>query len=123
MVGHSLGPGGRFQQVVSGGNLLHQCQGTLGGGEGASSLPVSGLQLYGVHLARRLHGGGLSPEVREDSVSCSQLHRPEDSSLGGVSPYCSGPSVHNGSEQCVSRCLFQAQPDSGLRNDSHDGDF
>ena len=110
--------------MVSGGHLpLYQCQGALGSGEGASSLPVFGLWLYGVDLHRQLHVGGLSPEVRGYSVSCSQLHRQEDSLLGGDSPYCSGPSVHHGSEQCVSRCPVQAQPDSGLRMDTQEGDF
>ena len=54
-------------------------------------------------------------------ASCSQLHHPEDSSLGGDSPCCSGPSVYHGSEQCVSGFPVQAQPDPGLQMDAQDG--
>ena len=75
---------------------------------GGSSFSVSGLRLHGLHLCRQFHGSGVSPEVRGDSFSCSQLHSSEDSSLGGVPSHCSGSAVYHGSEQRPCRCPVEA---------------
>ena len=56
-----------------------------------------------------------------DSFFFSELHRSEDSPLGGGSVFGDFPTVYNGESQCASGRSFSAKPDLGLRVDAEAG--
>ena len=62
-----------------------------------------------------------SPEPRRDSFFFSELHRSEDSPLGGGSVFGDFPTVYNGESQCASGRSFSPKPGLGLLVDAEAG--
>ena len=73
--------------------------------------------------SRRFLSGGLrtNAEPRRDSFFFSELHRSEDSPLGGGSVCGDFPTVYYGETQCASGRFFSPKPDLGLRVDAEAG--
>ena len=80
--------------------------------------------------SRRFLSGGLrrqfdcrviSAEPRRDSFFVSELHRSEDSPLGGGSFGSDFPAIYYGETQCVGGRSFSPEPDLGLRVDAEAG--
>ena len=72
-------------------------------------------------LRRQLDSHILSEEPRLDSLFLSELHRSEDSPLGGGSVCGDFPTVHHGETQCPRGCSFSPEPNLGLRVDAEAG--
>ena len=72
-------------------------------------------------LRRQLDSHLLSEEPRRDSLFLSQLHRSEDSLLGGGSFCGDFPTVYHGETQCSSGRSFSPGPNLGLRVDAEAG--
>ena len=72
---------------------------------------------------RQLDRHFLPEEPRRDSFLSSELHRSEDSPLGGESPCCDFPSVYHGETQCPNGCSISPEPNPGLRIDAEAGGF
>ena len=68
-------------------------------------------------FADNSHGHCLPKEPRRYSLSSSELHRTEDSPLGGESFGCDFPTIHHGETQRASGFFVSPEPDSGLRMD------
>ena len=60
---------------------------------------------------------GVSAQTGRHAFSSAELHRAEDPSVGRVSAFGSGSSVHHGEKQRPRRLSVQAQSDPGLRMD------
>ena len=72
-------------------------------------------------LRRQFDSYILSEEPRQDSLFLSELHRSEDSPLGGGSVCGDFPTVHHGETQCSNGRSFLPKPDLGLRVDAEAG--
>ena len=78
-------------------------------------------RVFGNNLRGQLYGHCLPEEPRRDSFFSSELHRSENSPLGGESSGCDFPQVYYGEAQRPSGCSVSPKSDSGLRMDSEAG--
>ena len=81
----------------------------------------SSRQFLGDDLRRQLNRHLLPEEPRRDSFFLSELHRSEDSPLGGGYSCGDFPAVHHGETQCSSGRFFSPEPNLGLRVDAEAG--
>ena len=72
-------------------------------------------------LRRQIDSRVVFAETRRDSFFFSELHRSEDSPLGGGSVCGDFPTVYYGVSQCASGRSFSSKPDLGLRVDAEAG--
>ena len=72
-------------------------------------------------LRRQFDSHVVSAEPRRDSFFFSELHRSEDSPLGGGSVSSDFPTVYYGETQCPGGRSFSPKPDLGLRVDADAG--
>ena len=78
-------------------------------------------RFVGGNFCRQLHGHCLPLEPGRHSFFSSELHRTEDSPVGGVSTSCNLPSIHHGEAQHDGGCLISPESNSGLRMDAQAG--
>ena len=78
-------------------------------------------RFLGGDLRRQLDRHLLSEEPRRDSLFLSELHRSEDSPLGGESFCGDFPAVHHGETQCPRGRSISPEPNLGLRMDIEAG--
>ena len=121
-LGGSLGRTGRFRPLGSRRcRALDQCTRALGNRESSPVVCSTSRRFLSGGLRRQLDSHILSEEPRRDSLFLSELHRSEDSPLGGGSVCGDFPTVHHGETQCSSGCSFSPKPDLGLRVDAEAG--
>ena len=72
-------------------------------------------------LRQQIDSRVVSAEPKRDSFFFSELHRSEDSPLGGGSVCGDFPTVYYGETQCASGRSFSPKPDLGLRVDAEAG--
>ena len=109
----SLGRGGHFRPLVSGGSLpIHQCQGAFGGGVRSSPLSVSGLGVHSKGIRGQFHRNDLPAEGGGHSLSNSESHNSENSQVGDSSPHCSRPQFLMGKDIVLADAL--SRPDQVL---------
>ena len=121
-LGGLLGRTGRFRPVGSGRcRALDQCIRALGDRESSPVVCYTSLRFLSGGLRRQFDSHFLSEEPRRDSLFLSELHRSEDSPLGGGSVCGDFPTVHYGETQCSSGRSFSPKPDLGLRVDAEAG--
>ena len=113
---------GHFRPLGSrGGRSLDRCPRALGSREGSQVVCSSSRRFLGGDLRRQLNRHLLPEEPRRDSFCLSELHRSEDSPLGGGSSCGDFPAVHHGETQCSSVRSFSPEPNLGLRVDAEAG--
>ena len=118
----SLGRAVRFRPVGSGRRrTLDQCTGALGNRECSQVVCSTSRRFLSGGLRRQLDGRVVSVEPRRDSFFFSELHRSEDSPLGGGSVCGDFPTIYYGETQCASGRSFSPKPDLGLRVDAEAG--
>ena len=78
-------------------------------------------RFLGGDLRRQLDRHLLSEEPRRDSLVLSELHRSEDSPLGGESFCGDFPAVDHGETQCPRGRCISPEPNLGLRMDTEAG--
>ena len=121
-LGGSLGRAGRFRTVGSGGcRALDQCSGALGDRESSQVVCSTSRRFLSGGLRRQFDCRVVSSEPRRDSFFVSELHRSEDSPLGGGSIGSDFPTIYYGETQCVGGRSFSPEPDLGLRVDAEAG--
>ena len=125
-LGHGLGGSlrrtGRFRPLGSrGGRALDQCPRALSSRKSSQVVCSTSRRFLGGDLRRQLNRHLLSEEPRRDSLFLSELHRSEDSPLGGGSSCGDFPTVHHGEPQCSSGPSFSPEPNLGLRVDAEAG--
>ena len=125
-LGHGLGGSSRrscyFWPLGSrGGRIIDQCQRAPGHRESSPVVCSSTHRFFGCNFRPQLHGHCLPQEPGRHAFSSSELHRAEDSPLGGVSSSCGLPTVHHGEAQRASGCFISPEPDSGLRMNTETG--
>ena len=121
-LGGSLGQAGRFRPVGSGRRrALDQCTGTLGDRESSQVVCSTSRRFLSGGLCRQFNSHVVSAEPRRDSFFFSELHRSEDSPLGGGSVCSDFPTVYYGETQCASGRSFSPKSDLGLRVDAEAG--
>ena len=121
-LGGSLGRSGRFSPVGSGRRrALDQCTGALGNREGSQVVCSTSRRFLSGGLCRQFDSRVVSAEPRRDSFFFSELHRSEDSPLGGGSVGSDFPTVYYGETQCAGGRSFSPKPDLGLRVDAEAG--
>ena len=121
-LGGSLRRTGRFWPLGSRrGRALDQCPRALGNRESSPVVCSTSRRFLGGGLCRQLDRHLLSEEPRRDSLFLSELHRSEDSPLGGGSSCGDFPAVHHGETQCPSGRSFSPKPNLGLRVDGEAG--
>ena len=121
-LGGSLGRAGRFRPVGSGRRrALDQCMGALGDREGSQVVCSTSSRFLSGGLRRQFASRVVSAEPRRDSFFFSELHRSEDSPLGGGSVSSDFPTVYYGETQCPGRRSFSPKLDLGLRVDAEAG--
>ena len=121
-LGGSLGRAGRFRPVGSGRRrALDQCTGALCDREGSQVVFSTSRRFLSGGLRRQFDIRVVSAELRRDSFFFSELHRAEDSPLGGGSVCSDFPSVYYGETQYASGRSFSPKPDLGLRVDTEAG--
>ena len=120
-LGGSLGGAGRFRPVGSGRRqALDQCTGALGDRESSPVFCSTSRRFLSGGLRRQFDSRVVSAEPRQDSFFFSELHRSEDSPLGGGSVSSDFPSLLWGNTMCWRR-FFSPKPDLGLRVDAEAG--
>ena len=120
-LGGSLGRAVRFRPVGSGRRrALNQCMGALGDRECSQVVCSTSRRFLGGSLRRQIDSCVVSAEPRRDSFFFSDLHRSEDSPLGGGSVCGDFPQFIMG-KQCASGRSFSPKPDLGLRVDAEAG--
>ena len=77
-------------------------------------------RVFGSNL-RKFYGHCLPEEPRWDSFFSSELHRSENSPLGGESSCCDFPPVYYGEAQRPRGCSVSPKSNSGLRMDAEAG--
>ena len=113
---------GRFRPLGSGGwRALDQCSGALGDRESSQVVCSTSRRFLGGCLHRQFDCCVISEEPRRDSLFSSELHRSEDSPLGGGSVDSAFPIVCYGEAQCVGGRSFSSEPDLGRRVDAEAG--
>ena len=113
---------GRFRPLGSGGwRVLDQCSGALGDRESSPVVCSPSRRFLGGCLRRQFDCRVISEEPRRDSLFSSELHRSEDSPLGGGSVGCDFPAICSGETQCVGGRAFSPEPDLGRRVDAEAG--
>ena len=121
-LGGSLGRAGRFRPVGSGRRrTLDQCTGALGDRESSQVVCSTSRRFLSGGLRRQFDSHVVSAEPRRDSFFFSELHRSEDSPLGGGSVGSNFPTVYYGETQCAGGRSFSPKPDLGLRVDTEAG--
>ena len=121
-LGGSLGRAVRFRPVGSGRRrALDQCTGALGDRECSQVVCSTSRRFLSDGLRRQIDSRVVSAEPRRDSFFFSELHRSEDSPLGGGSVCGDFPLVYYGETQCASGRFFSPKPDLGLRVDAEAG--
>ena len=121
-LGGSLGRAGRFRPVGSGRRrALDQCTGALGDRESSQVVCSTSRRFLSGGLRRQFDSHVVSAEPRRDSFFFSELHRSEDSPLGGGSVSSDFPTVYYGETQCAGGRSFSPKPDLGLRVDAEAG--
>ena len=121
-LGGSLGRAGRFRPVSSGRRrALDQCTGALGVRESSQVVCSTSRRLLSGGLRRQFDSRVVSAEPRRYSFFFSELHRSEDSPLGGGSVSSAFSTVYYGETQCAGGCSFLPKPDLGLRMDAEAG--
>ena len=120
--GCSLGRAVRFSPVGSGRRrALDQCPGALGDRECSQVVCSTSRRFLSSGLRRQIDSRVVSAEPRRDSFFFSDLHRSEDSPLGGGSVSGDFPTVYYGERQCASGHPFSPKLDLGLRVDAEAG--
>ena len=118
----SLGRAVRFRPVGSGRRrALDQCMGALVDRECSQVVCSTSRRFLSGGLRRQIDSRVVSAEPRRDSFFFSELHRSEDSPLGGGSVCGDFPTVSYGETQCASGRSFSPKPDLGLRVDAEAG--
>ena len=122
-LGGSLGRAGRFRPVGSGRRqALDQCMGALGDRESSQVVCSTSRRFLSGGLRRQFDSSRVvSAEPRLDSFFFFELHRSEDSPLGGGSVSSDFPTVYYGETQCAGGRSFSPKPDLGLRVDAEAG--
>ena len=121
-LGGSLRRSGRFRPLGSGEwRALDQCSGALGDRESSQVVCSTSRRCLSGSLRRQFDCRVISEEPRRDSLFTSELHRSEDSPLGGGSVDSDFPAVCYGETQCVGGRSFSPEPDLGLRVDAEAG--
>ena len=121
-LGGSLRRSGRFRPLGSGGwRALDQCSGALGDRESSQVVCSTSRRCLSDSLRRQFDCSVISAEPRRDSLFTSELHRSEDSPLGGGSVGSDFPAVCYGETQCVGGRSFSPEPDLGRRVDAEAG--
>ena len=120
-LGGSLGRAGRFRPVGSGRRrALDQCTRALGDRESSQVVCSTSRRFLSGGLRQQFDSRVVSEEQGRDSLFFSELHRAEDSPLGGGSVCSDFPTVY-GETQCSSGRSFSPKPDLGLRVDAEAG--
>ena len=121
-LGGSLGRAGLFRPVGSGRRrALGQCTGALGDRESSQVVCSTSRRFPSAGLRRQFDSRVVSAEPRRDSFFFSELHRSEDSPLGGGSVSSDFPTVYYGETLCAGERSFLPKPDLGLRVDAEAG--
>ena len=121
-LGGSLGRAGRFRPVGSGRRrALDQCTVALGDRESSQVVCSTLRRFLSGGLRRQFDSCVVSAEPRRVSFFFSELHRSEDSLLGGGSVSSDFPTVSCGETQCPGGRSFSPKPDLGLRVDAEAG--
>ena len=121
-LGDSLGRAVRFRSVGSGKRrALDQCMGALGDRECSQVVCSTFRRFLSGGLCRQIDSRVVSAEPRRDSFFFSEIHRSEDSPLGGGSVCGDFPTAYYGETQCASGRFFSPRPDLGLRVDAEAG--
>ena len=121
-LGGSLRRSGRFRPLGSGGwRALDQCSRALGDRESSQVVCSTSRRCLSGSLRRQFDCRVISEEPRRDSLFTSELHRSEDSPLGGGSVGSDFPAVCYGKTQCVGGRSFLPEPDLGRRVDAEAG--
>ena len=121
-LGGSLGRAGRFRPVGSGRRrALDQCMGALGVRESSQVVCSTSHRFLSGGFRRQFDSRVVSAEPRRDSFFFSELHRSEDSPLGGGSVGSAFPTVYYGETQCAGGRSSSPKPDLGLRVDAEAG--
>ena len=100
---------------------LDQCTGALGDRESSQVVCSTSRRFLSGGLRRQFDSRVVSAEPRQDSFFFSELHRSEDSPLGGGSVSSDFPTVYYGETQCAGGRSFSPKPDLGLRVDAEAG--
>ena len=101
--------------------VFDQCQRAPGHRESSPVVCSTSRRVFGSNLRGQLYGHCLPEEPRRYSFFSSELHRSENSQLGGESSGCDFPPVYNGEAQRPSGCSVSPKSNSGLRMDSEAG--
>ena len=104
-----------------GSRVFHQRQRAPGHRESSPVVCSLSRRFFGGNLRRQFHSHCLPKEPRRYSLSSSELHRAEDSPLGGESSGCDFSTIHHGETQRVSGFSVSPEPGSGLRMDAEAG--
>ena len=121
-LGGSLGRAGRFRPVGSGRHrALDQCPGALGDRESSQVVCSTSRRFLSGGLHRQFDSRVVSAEPRRDLFFFSELHRSEDSPLGGGSVCSDFPTVCYEETQCAGGRSFSPEPNLGLRVDTEAG--
>ena len=121
-LGDSLGRKCFFRPLGSrGSRALDQRQGALGHRESSPVVCSTSRRVFGGNLRRQFYGHCLPEEPRRDTFLSSELHRSEDSPLGGESSGCDFSPVYYGKTQRSRGFFISLKSDSGLRMDSEAG--
>ena len=121
-LGGSLGRAGHFRPVGSRRRrALDQCMEALGDRESSQVVCSTSRRFLSGGLRRQFDSCVVSAEPRRDSFFFSELHRSEDSPLGGGSVCSDFPTVYYGETQCADGRSFSPKPNLRLRVDAETG--
>ena len=101
-------------QVASGLWAPEDVERSINAREGSQVVCSTSRRFLSGGLHRQFDSRVVSAEPRRDSFFFSELHRSEDSSLGGGSVCSDFPTVYYGETQCASGRSFSPKPDLGL---------